>query len=224
MDRIIKLKTMKKILLAGLLVLFTATVFAQQKKEKKADKKGWISLFDGKTLDGWKVNENPQSFQVVDGAIKVDGPRAHLFYEGPVENHNFKNFEFKAQVKTEPGANSGIFIHTVFLDSGWPSKGYEIQVNQTHGDWRKTGSVYSFADVKEVYVKDNEWYSEHVIVNDGKITVKINGKTVVEYVEAEDESRTELGDNRLSSGTFALQAHDPKSVIYYKDVMVKPLP
>lgn len=217
---------MKRTLIIGLLLLFAASAFAQNqsKKERKADQKGWISLFDGKTLAGWKINENPQSFQVIDGTIKVDGPRAHLFYEGPVSNHNFKNFEFKAQVKTEPGANSGIFIHTVFLESGWPSKGYEIQVNQTHGDWRKTGSVYSFADVKEVYVKDNEWYTEYIMVKDGKITVKINGETVVEYVEADDKERPDLGDNKLSSGTFALQAHDPKSVIYYKDIMVKPLP
>lgn len=60
------------------MVLFTATAFAQSKKEKKADKKGWISLFDGKTLDGWRAGENPQSFQVVDGTIKVDGPR-HIY-------------------------------------------------------------------------------------------------------------------------------------------------
>src|SRR5690554_6083379 len=103
---------MKRIFIIAVLVLFTAAAFAQNKKEKKSDKKGWISLFDGKTLEGWRINENPQSFQVVDGIIKVDGPRAHLFYEGPVNNSDFKNFEFKAQVKTEPGANSGIFIHT----------------------------------------------------------------------------------------------------------------
>ncbi|HLW19182.1 MAG TPA: DUF1080 domain-containing protein [Cyclobacteriaceae bacterium] len=215
---------MKRTLIIAVLVLFTAAAFAQNKKEKKSDKKGWISLFDGKTLEGWRINENPQSFQVVDGIIKVDGPRAHLFYEGPVNNSDFKNFEFKAQVKTEPGANSGIFIHTQFQESGWPDKGYEIQVNQSHGDWRKTGSVYSFADVKEVYVQDNEWYTEHIIVKDGKITVKINGEVVVEYVEAEDQNRPEnAGQKKLSSGTFALQAHDPESVIYYKDIMVKPL-
>lgn len=216
---------MKRTLFIAVLVLFTATAFAQTKKEKKADKKGWISLFDGKSLEGWRVNENPQSFQVIDGMIKVDGPRAHLFYEGEVNNHDFKNFEFKAQVKTEPGANSGIFIHTKFQEGGWPNKGYEIQVNQTHSDWRKTGSVYSFADVKEVYVEDNEWYTEHIIVKDGKITVKINGETVVEYVEAEDQNRpANAGEKKLDKGTFALQAHDPESVIYYKDIMVKPLP
>ena len=144
---------------------------------------------------------------------------------GSLQNHDFKNFEFKAQVMTQPGANSGIFIHTRFQEEGWPSKGYEIQVNQTHSDWRKTGSVYSFADVKEVYVEDNEWYTEHIIVDGDKITVKINGKTVVEYVESEDEDRpADAGEKKIDRGTFALQAHDPKSVIFYKDIKVKPLP
>lgn len=211
---------MKKTILIYVLAFFSITAYAQ-----KADRDGWIPLWDGETFDGWEVGENPDSFTIVDGTIKVDGPRAHLFYVGSVENHNFKNFEFKAQVMTQPGANSGIFIHTEFQEEGWPSKGYEIQVNQTHGDWRKTGSVYSFADVKEVYVEDNEWYTEHVIVKGDKITVKINGKTVVEYVESEDENRpADAGEKKIDSGTFALQAHDPKSVIFYKDIKVKPLP
>lgn len=212
---------MKNTLLIAVLTLLTMTVFAQQ----EPDKDGWISLFDGQSFEGWKANENAESFSIVDGTIKVDGPRSHLFYVGEVMDHDFKNFEFKAQVKTEPGANSGIFIHTEYQEEGWPSKGYEVQVNQSHSDWRKTGSLYSFDDVKEVHVEDNEWYTEHIIVQDDKVTIKINDKTVVDYVESEDENRPEnAGKKKLDSGTFALQAHDPKSVIYYKDIMVKPLP
>jgi len=100
-----------------------------------------------------------------------------------------------------------------------------VQVNQTHSDWRKTGSLYSFNDEKEQHVKDNEWYTEHIIVQGDKVTVKINGKTVMEYVESEDKNRpADAGEKKIDRGTFALQAHDPKSVIYYKDIMVKPLP
>ena len=212
---------MKKIFLIGVLAFFSAAGFAQGQE----DKDGWISLWDGETFDGWKANENAESFSIEDGVIKVDGKRSHLFYVGPVMDHDFKNFEFKAKVMTEPGANSGIFFHTAYLEEGWPSKGYEVQVNQTHGDWRKTGSLYSFDDVKEVYVEDNEWYTEHIIVQGDKVTIKVNGKTVVEYDESEDKDRPEnAGDKKIDSGTFALQAHDPKSVIYYKDIMVKPLP
>src|SRR3954468_1907294 len=121
---------------------------------------GWISLFDGKTLSGWRASENPGTFTVDSGMIIVHGPRAHLFYEGPVMDHNFKNFEWKASVMTKPGSNSGIFIHTAYQDNGWPSKGYEVQVNNSHTDWIRTGSLYGIQNVKEVYVKDDVWFTE----------------------------------------------------------------
>src|SRR5687768_644905 len=176
----------------------------------------WVSLFDGKSLDNWKASENPSTFKIENGMIVAHGPRAHLFYEGPVQNHNFKNFEFKAQVMTTPGSNSGIFIHTQYQETDWPKKGYEIQVNNTHTDWRKTGSVYAIQDVKEAPAKDNEWFTQHIIVNGKKITVKVNDKVINEYTEGEN--------GRLSSGTIALQGHDPKSKVYYKDIMIKLLP
>jgi hypothetical protein len=186
---------------------------------------GWIPLFDGKSLEGWKASENPATFKVEKGMIVVDGPRAHLFYVGPVKNHNFKNFEFKADVMTAPKANSGIYFHTEYQDTGWPSKGYEAQVNNTHSDWRKTGSLYAIQDVKEVPARDNEWFTEHIIVNGNKVTIKVNGKTLVEYTEPDNVERSaEMAGRKLSSGTFALQGHDPESKIFYKNIAVKPLP
>jgi hypothetical protein len=180
----------------------------------------WVELFNGKNLDGWKISENPSSFSVVDNTIKVDGPRGHAFYDGPVGNHDFKNFELMVEVKTMPKANSGLFIHTEFQETGWPSKGHEIQVNQSHGDWRKTGSVYSFKDVRETYVQDGEWYTEHIIVKGDQITVKVNGKIINEYDESKDRTG-DLGTKKLSSGTIALQAHDPQSIIFYRSVKIK---
>jgi len=132
---------MKRILLALSVVLGAAVFMSMKPASPAAD--GWVSLFDGKSLNGWKVSEHPATFSVVDGSIQVFGERVHAFYEGSVGNHNFKNFEFKAKVMTTPGSNSGIFIHTKYQEEGWPSQGYEIQVNQTHTDWRKTGSVYA---------------------------------------------------------------------------------
>jgi hypothetical protein len=180
----------------------------------------WVELFNGKNLDGWKISENPSSFSVVDNTIKVDGPRGHAFYDGPVGNHDFKNFELMVEVKTMPKANSGLFIHTEFQETGWPSKGHEIQVNQSHGDWRKTGSVYSFKDVRETYVQDGEWYTEHIIVKGDQITVKVNGKIINEYDESKDRTG-DLGTKKLSSGTIALQAHDPQSIIFYRSVKIQ---
>ena len=200
-------------LLLGFCLSFTSRLTAD----------GWVSIFDGKTLTGWKAAENPATFSVQDGAIVVAGPRGHLFYEGPVNNHNFKNFEWKAQVKTMPGSNSGMFVHTAYQETGWPSKGYEIQVNQTHTDWRKTGSVYGLQDVKEVFVKDDEWYTEHIIVQGKKVVIKINDKIINDYTEPDSVSRGNSG-KKLSSGTIALQGHDPKSKVFFKDIMVKVLP
>ncbi len=199
------------IIIALFLLLISYAGIAQKKKAG-----GWTKLFNGKSLDGWKASENPSTFSVQDGRIVVFGDRAHLFYTGPFMDHNFNNFEFKLKVMTTPGSNSGLFIHTDYQETGWPSKGYEIQVNQTHTDWRKTGSIYAVQDVKEVFVKDNEWYTQHVIVQGKRIIVKINDKVINDYTEGEN--------GKLSSGTIALQGHDPKSKVFYKNIMLKVLP
>ena len=212
---------MKQITWIGMLALLLS--FSSAKKNP-ADE-GWISLFDGKSLANWKVGENAGTFQVENGTIAAHGPTAHLFYEGPVGDHNFKNFELKVQVMTTPGSNSGIYFHTAYQEGGWPSKGYEVQVNNSHTDWRRTGSLYAVQDVKEVYVKDNEWYTEYIKVQDKKVTIQINNRTVVEYTEPEGvEKEAGRAGRHISSGTFALQGHDPASKVYFKDVMVRPLP
>jgi hypothetical protein len=185
--------------------------------------KGWQNLFDGKTLDGWKASENKNTFSVRDGMIVAVGPRSHLFYVGPIQNANFKNFELKADVMTKPGSNSGIYFHTEYQETGWPSKGYEAQVNNTHSDWRKTGSLYAVKNVNESPAKDNEWFTEHIIVRDKRIIIKVNGKTTVDWTEPEDFTLEGQPGRKLSSGTFALQGHDPKSVVYFKNIMVKPV-
>ncbi len=197
-----------KIFMLILLITIAQPLAAQQG--------GWVSLFDGQSLTGWRASENPSTFTVADGAIVVFGDRAHLFYEGPVGSHRFKNFELKVTLMTTPGSNSGIFIHTDYQETGWPAKGYEIQVNQTHTDWRKTGSIYAVQDVKETFVKDNEWYTEHIIVLGNKITVKVNDQVINKY--------TATDNSRLQGGTVALQGHDPKSKVLYKEVLLKILP
>ncbi|MBN2314983.1 MAG: DUF1080 domain-containing protein, partial [Sedimentisphaerales bacterium] len=111
------------------LTLLTCCLFLSSSQLALGQEDGWISLFDGKSFNGWKVHENKDTFSIRDGMIVVDGPRGHLFYVGPVNNANFKNFELKVDVMTKPNANSGIYFHTEYQDSGWPAKGYEVQVN-----------------------------------------------------------------------------------------------
>lgn len=186
-----------------------------------AEDDGWISLFNGKDLTGWKLNENPESVRVEDGLLVVNGPRAHLFYEGEDGQAEFKNFHFKAKVMTFPKANSGIYFHTKFLESGWPNKGYECQVNNTHGDPKKTGGLYDVQDNYKEVAKDGEWFDYEIIVEGKHIVTKINGKIVSDYTEPDDLKRP---TRQVSSGTFALQAHDPGSKVQYRELQVKRLP
>lgn len=213
---------MKTLLTLALGAVLVSTAPAAQ---PAADKVGWISLFDGKTLDGWKVGENAASFTVENGQIVVNGPRAHLYYVGPVANHTFTNFEFRAEVMTLPGSNSGIYFHTEYQEGGWPAKGYEVQVNNSHTDWRRTGGLYAIQDVKEAPAKDNEWFTEHIVVRGKHVTVSVNGKPLVDYTEpASAERPPDMKGRLISSGTFALQGHDPKSKVLYRNIQVKVLP
>lgn len=180
----------------------------------------WVVIWDGETLNNWRASENPESFSVEDGKIVVDGPRGHLFYEGPVGNANFTDFELRADVYTYPGANSGIFFHTEYQEEGWPAHGYEAQVNATHTDPRKTGSLYAVNDVMDnAPHEDEEWFTYHIKVEGDDIMFAVDGETVMEFTEPEDRE----GTISLGSGTIALQAHDPDSRIYYRNIEIKVL-
>jgi hypothetical protein len=123
---------------------------------------------------------------------------------------------------TTPGSNSGIYFHTQYQESSWPQKGYEVQVNNSHTDWRRSGSLWAIQDVKETYVKDNEWFTIHIKVKDKRVTVKLNDKQVVDYTEPPNVARNKGMEGRvLSGGTFALQGHDPRSKVCYKNIKVK---
>jgi hypothetical protein len=106
------------------------------------------------------------------------------------------------------------------LNQGWPDKGYEAQVNNTQGDPKKTGGLYDVKDNFRAPAKDNEWFEYEIIVQDKRVQVKINGETITDYTEPEDLDRPQ---RQLASGTFALQAHDPDSKVYYRDLKVKRL-
>lgn len=216
----------------NLTVLFIFVLFGTMfcaGTENSVNDDGWISLFDGETLDGWQVtDENSDTVSVEDGYIRIDGPRAHLYYAGEVEGADFTNFEFKAQILTREQANSGVYFHTEYRATGWPDTGYEVQVNNTHGDWRKTGSLYNVMDVKEIYAEDDEWFELYFKVEGQVVEVKINGTKILHYQEPDNPLRDPddrvMSNRRIGSGTFALQGHDPNSVILYRNIYVKPLP
>jgi hypothetical protein len=190
---------------------------------------GWISLFNGKDFTGWKIGGDKSTFTIKDGAMVANGPVAHAFYDGPVKNHDFKNFELMVDVMTAPNSNGGIYFHTEFQETGFPRKGFEVQVNTTHRDPIKSGSLYHVKDigVDEIkgITKDNEWFTEHIIVKDKNVTIKLNGKEVVNWTQPADWNGGREGAGRvLGHGTIAFQGHDPNSTVYYKNVRIKPLP
>jgi hypothetical protein len=187
----------------------------------------WISIFDGETLNGWKKTaENPESISIEDGAVKCSGARAHLFYQG-----DFKNFEFETEVKTLEKSNSGIFIHTGYQGEGWPQQGYEIQINNSYRgsgknpERRKTGSIYNVRNLYFPLVEDNEWFKMRIKVVENHVEVYVNDVKVNDYIEPEEPWRAEGNEGlRLGGGTFALQAHDPGSTVYFRNIRVKALP
>jgi len=200
------------------MLLFSAGFFTNCQAE---DAEGFTSLFDGKTLSGWRTaEENTNSWKVLDGMLVCDGPRCHLFYEGDAAP--FKDFHFIAEVKTTPGSNAGIYFHTKFQPTGWPKYGYECQVNVTHKDPKKTSSLYAVENIADPGVKDNEWYTQEIIVRGKRIQLKVNGKTLVDYTEPKNkQAESKQFERRLDSGTFALQAHDPDSKVYFRNLRVK---
>jgi len=214
------MKTIKLIApaLAGMLLL-SLNSYAEE----------WITLFNGENLEGWTPSDDAASWKIEDGAIVTAGKTSHLFYSGDVMDHNFKNFEFSADVMTQPGSNSGIYIHTRFQDTGWPYDGYECQVLNSNGpgeyvEHKMTGSIYAIRNVWKTVVPDNEWFNYRIKVVGKTIQTFINGELAAEYTEPGEVYRPEsFAGRKLSSGTFALQCHDPASVVAYKNIKVMPL-
>lgn len=208
---------MKRMLCTGVLAVATMISGGAMAAEE-----GFKPLMDGKTFEGWtKTKENPETWVIEDGAFVARGPRAHLFYTGSEEP--FVNFHLKVEVMTEPGSNGGIYFHTRYQEQGWPRQGFESQVNATHSDWIKTGSLYGLVNIGRAAAPDKEWWTQEIIVQGRSVTVLVNGERVFQYTEP--QGATAGGDftRKLDRGTFALQAHDPQSVIRYRNIRVKRL-
>jgi hypothetical protein len=192
---------------------------------------GWLPLFDGKSLAGWRPSESKNSWKVQDGCLLADGARSHLFYEGPVRNASVKNFEFSCEVMTRPLCNSGIYFHTRYQEANWPAQGFEIQVNNSatgekgYLERKKTGSLYGVRNVYRAAARDNEWFRVDIAVRGKRVTVKVNDVMLVDYVEHRPPLVTKEDPGRvLGAGTFALQCHDPGSKAMYRNLRVRPLP
>jgi hypothetical protein len=203
-------------LLLASLLLAPAFLSADEKKDE------WIQLFNGKDLTGWKVHpEGTGKWKVEDGAFTCTGPASHLF----TERGDFENFHFRVEALIADKGNSGQYFRTQF-GPGFP-KGYEAQINATHSDKIRTGSLYPAFDSKlpkeqrdkiivlEAPHKPDEWFTQEVIADGNHIIIKVNGKTTVDFVDEK---------NTYKKGHFAIQHHDPGCVVKVRKAEVKVLP
>ena len=98
-------------------------------------------------------------------------------------------------------------------------------MNNSQGDWRRTGGLYGIDDLREPPAKDDVWFPMHIMVLGKRVQITGNGREVIDYTEPEGVERPDSFAGRLvDRGTFALQAHDPGSEVWYKAIRVRPLP
>jgi hypothetical protein len=193
---------------------------AEDKKDEKKDE-GWKQLFNGKDLTGWKTHPDDKAkWSVKDGCIFGEGPAGHLFSE----RGDYENFHFRIEAKINDKGNSGQYFRATFAKAFPP--GYEAQINSTHGDKIRTGSLYpdgrgKFTEdekkkmlVFDQLVKPDEWFTQEVIAVGNHIIIKVNGKTTVDFVDEK---------NRHTKGHFAFQQHNPGSEVTIRKADVKEL-
>jgi 3-keto-disaccharide hydrolase len=195
---------------------------------------GFTTIFNGRDFTGWTIAGPAESFTIQDGAIVAKGQASHAYYTGSVGNHRFRDFELKIDIMTRAGSNGGVYVLTEFQETGgnvrasgrFPSKGFEIQVNNSHTDRIRSGSLYHVVDVLDQSpAKDDEWFTEHIIVKGDTITVNVNDRQVVRWTQTPDWDGGREGPGRkiTGPGTIALQAHDPNSTVYYRNIRIKQL-
>jgi 3-keto-disaccharide hydrolase len=193
--------------------------------------KGWVTLLDARSFKDWKVAPEKATSRVEESATEkrvVAGDSAHdgrwtftdgvLHGEGGVSHifsprGDYQNFVYSAEIKISDKGNSGEYFRTTF-GNGFPD-GYEAQVNSTHADPKRTGSLYNFKNVTEMLVPPNTWFTQEVTAVGNHITIKVNGKVSVDYV---DEKNTH------TTGHFAFQQHNLGSEVWIRNVKVKELP
>jgi hypothetical protein len=193
-------------------VALPATHTAEQ---PAAEETGFVPLFNGKDLAGWKAFD-PKTlgqWKVQDGVLTCSGPPSYLFSE----RSDFQNFRFRVEAMINDSGDSGQLFRAQF-GPGTP-RGYEAQIDIIDKVAIKTGSLF-LPDVPQVLVskalhRPGEWFTQEVIADGNHILVKVNGETTVDWSDPE---------HRYSRGNFALQHHDPSTVVKFRKVEVKELP
>ena len=209
---------------AVVMMLFAAAAPAQAQN-------GWVTILDANSFKDWKVApESPKSrveetatqkrviagdslhdgrWTFKDGVLHGEGGVSHIFSP----RGDYENFSYRAEIKIKDKGNSGQYFRTEF-GNGFPN-GYEAQVNSTHTDPVRTGSLYGFVKVFDMLVPPDTWFTQEVTAVGNHIVIKVNGKTTVDYVDTK---------NTHMKGHFAFQQHNLGSEVWIRHVQVKELP
>ncbi|MCY3001282.1 MAG: DUF1080 domain-containing protein [Planctomycetota bacterium] len=180
-------------------------------RENVDERTDWVKIFDGETLDGWQIS-NDGKWVVENGEIVGRGNASHLFSP----RGDYKDFEVRAKLRINGGGNSGLYFRTKF-GPNWP-EGYEAQINSTHADPVKTGSLYHYSLLKAQLVSQDTWFDYHVLCKDEpegtRIQIRVNHVLVNDYLDK---------DRHHAAGHIALQQHHEGSVIRAKDLEIREL-
>lgn len=193
---------------------------------KRQVEAGYVSLFNGTDLTGWKASANADSFKVENGAIIANalGQASHLYYDGAVGNHSFTNFDLRLDVLARYRSNGGVYVMTEFQPQGFPGKGFEIQVNNSHSDRIRTGSLYHVVDLSNIPGKDDEWIPMEIKGQGNTITITVKGQEVVRWTQPADwQSNYDTTSRKIAPGTIAFQSHDVYSVTAYSNIRIRVL-
>ncbi len=194
---------------------------------------GWLNLFNGASLEGWRGRGQAGAWRVSGGTVTAGKGGAYLFYNGPAHGARFRNFELEVEALLEAGASAGIYFHTADVPAGEPQQGFRIQLNNTAAkqpgrlERAMTGSLYGLRNIYKPMVADNQWFKIHAAVRGKNIQVRLNGTLLVDYTEPTPPV-VPPGAGRgcvLGQGTFALGRYDAgAAAARFRSVRVRPLP
>lgn len=165
---------------------------------------GWISLFDGQTLFGWKA-DSQADWRVEDGTIVVSSGEKGLLYT----TTQFCNYVLQVDFRAEQGTNSGIFLHTPPKKQEPASDCYELNIAEADNPF-PTGSLVE-RQKAEAEVTSGQWHSYEVTVDGDRVLVKVDGQQVLDYTDPKPLRRGHIG-LQLNSGRIA-----------FRNIRLKPL-
>ena len=160
-----------------------------------ADKpeEGFASLFDGKTLDGWHLM-NGAKFVAEDGVIKLNGGLGWLR-----SDKEYADFILRLEFRfMKPKQDGGVFLRSNTAGENWPSRKYEVQVENTVRMAKVFGAEHDLKVelVQKVLKPVGEWNEYDIKLIGSKIEVRLNGKLVA----------TSGSMDKLTRGYLGLQA------------------